>query len=211
MSKKHRNRESWDAAPSQPFVSVLKPTLQEPAWKAMSYGARCLYITLKSYFNGKNNGRLYLSVRRAADDLGAGTTSVERWFRELQDFGWIRSTEVGRLGLDGHGQATCWRLTELGFMGDQPTREYREWLPKKNPSPKRGVSVPKMGTDLPQNGDGCPRNGDGFGPNRPDNCPRNGDTYTSPYDRGGSSDPSEEAIKRAARGGISSRMKASQG
>ncbi len=43
---------------AQPFAQVLKPTLQEPGWKALPYGARCLYITLKSFFTGSNNGRL---------------------------------------------------------------------------------------------------------------------------------------------------------
>jgi len=131
---KNRSREGWDAAPSQPFVSVIKATLQEPAWKALPYGARCLYITLKTLFNGKNNGRIYLGVRKAAQELNASRSSTERWFHDLQDAGFIRPTQKAFLGVDGHASATYWRLTEVGFAGEQPTREYRQWQPKKTKS-----------------------------------------------------------------------------
>lgn len=130
---------------TQPFVSVLKSTLQEPAWKVLPYGARCLYITLKSFYVGSNNGRLYLSVRKAADELGASSNSAERWFRNLVDHGFIVRTAGGFLGAEGKGTATYWRLTELGCNGEQPTRDYKEWPNlKQNP-------VPKIATDCPQN------------------------------------------------------------
>jgi hypothetical protein len=128
---KRRSKEGWDAAPNQPFVSVLKPTLKEPAWRALSFGARCLYIQLKSLFTGKNNGKIYLSVRKAAEELNASRSSTERWFRELQDHGFIRPTQKAFLGLDGQATATYWRLTEVGCMGEQPTRDYLQWRPAK--------------------------------------------------------------------------------
>jgi hypothetical protein len=135
VSKKAK--QSWDAAPNQPFVAVLKPTLQEPAWRALSYGARCLYITLKSFFNGRNNGQIYLGVRKAAQELNASRSSTERWFRELQEHGFIRPTQKAFLGVEGHASATYWRLTELGCMGEQPTREFKEWRPERNKDPHR--------------------------------------------------------------------------
>ncbi len=123
---------------TSPFVQVLKSTLQEPAWLALPYGARCTYITLKSYFTGTNNGRLFLSVRKAAEDLGASPTSTERWFRDLIAHGFIVPTGGGFLGTEGKGTATYWCLTELGHNGEQPTRDYKDWpdLKNKSPSPK---------------------------------------------------------------------------
>ncbi|MFZ5674408.1 MAG: hypothetical protein ACOZAM_15740 [Pseudomonadota bacterium] len=169
MAKKNRTAESWGATPSEPFVSVLKPTLQEPAWKALPYGARCLYITLKSFFNGANNGRIYLGVRKAAKELGAAQSSTERWFRDLQDFGFIRPTQGAFLGMDGRASATYWRLTELGYMGERPTREYKEWQPVKNKTPHRKSvqTVPKIGTPRTENRDTCTENRDGLSENPP--------------------------------------------
>src|SRR5262249_31669189 len=48
-------------------------------------------------------------------------------FRELQYFGFIVMTEPGCLGVDGKGKAPHWRLTELGYMNDPPTRDFIRW------------------------------------------------------------------------------------
>lgn len=164
----------------QPFVQVLKPTLKEPAWKALSYGARCLYITLKSYYRGDNNGRLFLSVRKAAEELGASRSSTERWFRDLIQHGFIMPTRGGFLGGDGKGTATSWRLTELGFMGEQPTKDYKDWpnIKTRIPSRKSGQTITKIGTPRHENRDNCHENRDAFTPKPPDQCHENRDVST---------------------------------
>ncbi len=193
---------------TQPFVQVLKPTLQEPAWKALPYGARCLYITLKSFFTGSNNGRLYLSVRKAANELGASSTSTERWFQDLIKHGFIVPTAGGFLGAEGKGTATYWRLTELGFNGEQPTRDYKDWPDLKNrpPSQKKGRTVPKIGTPCPQNRDTCPQNRDGFDPITPADRPQNRDVSNLPCTEGkrtrstaNGTDPEQALVERVAR------------
>ena len=173
------NRKGRVKSAMQPFVQVLKPTLREPAWKALPYGTRCLYITLKSYYNGDNNGRIYLSVRKAAEELGASPTSTERWFYRLIQHGFIVPTGGGFLGSNGKG--TSWRLTEIGFMGEQPTKDYKDWPNIKNsiPSQKSGQSVPEIGTVRPKNRDGCTENRDGFTPESPYQCPKNRDVSTN--------------------------------
>ena len=114
-----------------PFVAVLKPTLKDPAWLDLTFGAWCLYIALKSRYTGANNGLFYLGVRKAAAELKASRSSTERWFKELQDHGFIKITTPPSLGLEGKGKATCWRLTEIGYMGQRPTRDFKEWAPEK--------------------------------------------------------------------------------
>jgi hypothetical protein len=86
-----------------PFVPLLKETLASPAWRAMSHGARNLYVALKLRYssNFHNNGRIYLSRRVAMKELGEGRanrTQVARWFRELQFYGFIVLIRPGRLG-----------------------------------------------------------------------------------------------------------------
>jgi hypothetical protein len=112
-----------------PFVPLLKDTLATPAWRAMSHGARSLYVALKARYNqqARNNGRLYLSQRKAAEEIGSDVHQVRHWFRELQHYGFIIRTAPGYLGVNGKGQAPRWRLTELGFMVEPPTRDFTRW------------------------------------------------------------------------------------
>ena len=125
---RRRGRSKGEAQPA--FVQVLKVTLKEPAWLDLSFGARCLYILLKSYYNGSsNNGRLYLSHRKAATELGCNKDSVPRWFSELETHGFIVKTKGSSLGSDGNAEAAHWRLTEIGCLGEPPTKDYRKWTP----------------------------------------------------------------------------------
>jgi hypothetical protein len=122
-------RRDRDKGRLEPFVPLLKETLASPAWRTMSHGARSLYVALKLRysFNFKNNGRIYLSQRHAVKELGSGFEEIANWFRELQHYGFIVLTEPGCLGLDGMGKSPHWRLTELGYMRDPPTRDFLKW------------------------------------------------------------------------------------
>src|SRR4051812_30028083 len=97
-----------------PFVPLLVGTLDAPAWRALSHGARSLYIALKRRYspNSHNNGRMFLSQRAAALEINSHHNEVARWFRELQHYGFIVCTSRGSLGVDGKGKAPHWRLTE---------------------------------------------------------------------------------------------------
>jgi hypothetical protein len=132
-----------------PFVPLLKETLASPAWRAMSHGARSLYIALKQRYssNFHNNGKLYLSHRDAAKEIGSGFEEIANWFRELQHYGFIVMTKPGCLGVNGHGLAPHWRLTEVGYMKDLPTRDFLKWDGKKfrrrsRPSRQSAILIP---------------------------------------------------------------------
>jgi hypothetical protein len=128
--KKHKNMFPH-------FVMVTNQVLDSPAWRAMSHGARSLYIVLKRRYspNGKNNGKIFLSEREAKKQLGSGFTEIVRWYRELQHYGFIEMMNAGCLGLDGKGKAPLWRLTEVGYMRgksspgmeDMPTMDFLKW------------------------------------------------------------------------------------
>src|SRR5438045_2271156 len=88
------------------FVPVFHGTLDSPAWRAMSHGARSLLISLKRrYFpNDHNNGRIFLSQRDAAEEIGSHHNQIARWFRELKHYGFIVETRAGCLGVKGRGR-----------------------------------------------------------------------------------------------------------
>jgi hypothetical protein len=102
------SRRKQDKGRLAPFVPLLKDTLSTPAWRAMSHGARSLYVALKLRYsqNFKNNGKLYLSQRNAAQELNSHHAQIGRWFRELQHFGFIVMMVPGHLGVESPALAT---------------------------------------------------------------------------------------------------------
>lgn len=128
-----------------PFVPLIKSTLETPAWRSLSHGARSLYVALKARYSSNlhNNGRIFLSQREAAKALGSHHDQIVRWFRELSHYGFIVQTKSGSLGVEGRGKAPHWRLTELGYMREAPSRDFDKWggrekfrLTGKTPPPK---------------------------------------------------------------------------
>ena len=74
MSRK-RDIKASGRIPGQ-WVGVRWEVLDSPAWKAMSPGARLLYICLlrRLSYNNFNNGKIFRSTRDAAEEIGASVT-----------------------------------------------------------------------------------------------------------------------------------------
>jgi hypothetical protein len=128
---KHEKHKHQERLP--PFVPLLLDTIDSPAWRALSHGAKSLYISLRRRFNIKvhNNGRIFLPYRKAQEELRSNTVQIARWFRELQHYGFIVLAQPGSLGVGGKGKAPHWRLTELGWNQNPPTRDFLRWDGRK--------------------------------------------------------------------------------
>jgi hypothetical protein len=107
------------------FIEVL----DAPAWRALSHGAKALYIALRRRYNATidNNGKIYLPQRTAQRELDSHRDQIARWFRELNHYGFIVLTSAGRLGVRGHGRAPRWQLTELPYNDDPATKNFLAW------------------------------------------------------------------------------------
>jgi len=125
---KHRNNSPHRTS-SSPFVKLMIEIIDAPAWRAMSHGAKSLYIALRRRYNAiiDNNGKIYLPQRVAQKELRSKRDQIARWFRELQHYGFIVMVSPGYLGLNGHGRAARWRLTELSCNKEQPTKNFLAW------------------------------------------------------------------------------------
>jgi hypothetical protein len=149
------------------FVPLFKETLDASAWRALSHGARSLYVALKRRHSDRlgNNGHVHLSLREAAEELNSHRDQIARWFRELQHFGFIAMTEAARLGVNGKGKAPHWRLTELSWNGNQPTRDFHRWNGVRFEDNSKTESRPgKQGhSGLESGAIGVPENGATFG------------------------------------------------
>jgi hypothetical protein len=122
--------------PDKFFVQVPNQWFQHPskAWLSLPQGAKSLWIIIRSYYNGINNGNIFLSVRHATKLLGCAKGSTESWFKELEAKGFIKRTKQGYLGLEGKGVAATWEMTHLGRGGERPTKDFLKWPENKTPS-----------------------------------------------------------------------------
>ena len=169
------------------FVQLHDYLLKTDAWAALKPGPRALYVELKRLFTGKNNGELYLSVRKAADALNVDKTTAGTFFAKLEAHGFIRVVRRGHLGVAGEGRATVWRLTEEACFGQPATKDFMKWVP---PSADQQIQKPVRITrtarpkkpDVAQDSDpDCPKDAD-VG-RQASNAPRpnNPDTSTSSH------------------------------
>jgi hypothetical protein len=108
--------------------------LNTPAYMGLSANARSLLEQLQMLENGKNNGSMFLSVRDAADLMGAGDVkTAQRAFGELIDHGFIRETQAASFHVKAgeyDRRARAWRLTWLPEPNRRgATFEFRDWSP----------------------------------------------------------------------------------
>jgi hypothetical protein len=170
------------------FVPLIKSTMKTAAWRAMSHGAKSLYVALKWRYNTNLQNAVYLSARFAGKELGSHKDYITRWHRELQHYGFTVMVTPGHLGVEGAGKAAHLRLTECWYKGQPPTRDFDRWdgtkfryQKKQNPPPSVKLRVshkqgaPKTesrptnrGHPVPQTGDSrVPQTGDTSHPSVP--------------------------------------------
>ena len=110
--------------------------MASPAWRSLSPVARCLYVELKLLYVGTNNGKLFLSVRMAAERINVSKTTAALAFKELEDRGFIRLSKPSSFNMKAiarRGDAACWLLTEYP-EGDRPgagSLDFMRWRPAK--------------------------------------------------------------------------------
>jgi hypothetical protein len=92
------------------FFKMHVYMMKTVAWRALSAGARAVYLQIASRYNGSNNGRLALSVRSAASECNLAKETASRAFRELTELGFIEETRRGGL-IRGVRISSEWRLT----------------------------------------------------------------------------------------------------
>ena len=114
------------------FTMMIRHTMEEPAWRALSTTAQALYPWLKLEWHGaksNNNGKVRLSVRQASGRMGVTPDTAARAFHDLLRKGFIVQTEQACLGVEGAAKSPAYEITELkmpGAIGDG-RKLYRDW------------------------------------------------------------------------------------
>ena len=115
------------------WTQMIRTTMEEPAWKALTTTAQALYPWVKLEWHGtdyNNNGKIRLSVRQAAARLGVRPATAALAFHDLQRKGFIFQTEAATLGVEGAAKSPAYEITELKMPGSDRMdgrKLYREW------------------------------------------------------------------------------------
>src|SRR4051794_16141018 len=78
-----------------PFVQLHYYLLDCEAWHRLSLCARAAYIEVARLYNGTNNGRLAMSVRRLAALIPCATDTASRALTELELAKFLDVTKTG--------------------------------------------------------------------------------------------------------------------
>ncbi|UVK57672.1 hypothetical protein DBIPINDM_008189 (plasmid) [Mesorhizobium sp. AR02] len=129
------------------FTKLIRHTMEEPAWRALSSTAQALYLWVKLEWRGpdaNNNGKIRLSVRQAAACMGVQPDTAAEGFRDLQRKGFLFQTEPACLGVEGAAKSPSYEITEIKMPGTDKQQDgrklYREWRPGRD-FPVQGSSA----------------------------------------------------------------------
>ncbi len=99
------------------------------AWRHLSGNGIKVLLALLRIYNGGNNGELFFSDRKGAEESGLSRNTVRRALVELMDKGFIVCTKPGSFK-HKQLQAATYRLTWLPWPGGNPaapTRDFEKW------------------------------------------------------------------------------------
>jgi hypothetical protein len=124
MPKRPRTNKRIDA----PHVRLYSWLLNSPAYLSLSCPARALLVEVTRLYNGRNNGQIGLSVRRASERCNVARGTAQRAFVELQDRGFIELVTKGAFSRKSP-HASEWRLTfnACDVTGELPSKKFMSW------------------------------------------------------------------------------------
>jgi hypothetical protein len=128
MSSKRRKTDKTGHSVSDQYAIMDYSFLRSNAVRQLSGPAIKVFLELRARFNGKNNGRITLSLDECRRLFSIGKRTAQRAFQELEAKGFVRLIVLGRW----YGRkASEWQLTMLPRDGCPPTHDWKMWKPEK--------------------------------------------------------------------------------
>ena len=125
-------RKNFKKGQGGSFTKLDEWFMSSEACGSLKPAPRALYLELKRLYNGKNNGRIFLSQMNASKKLNIGRDTVSRYFLELINRGFLFETSGHCLGSEGYGKAAHYALTELPLNEKPATKEFMRWKKTKS-------------------------------------------------------------------------------
>jgi hypothetical protein len=112
------------------YLALYRDLTSTPAWQSLNCYERAIYVHVAGLFNGANNGRIAVSVKKSAKILHMAPNTAAKVLAALVAKGFLVVTREGAFSLKpGVALATEYRLTEHPCNGEPATREFRDWRP----------------------------------------------------------------------------------
>ena len=124
--KKKVKRLSASGQYHKRFVLYDYALLQTIAFKYLSGGAFKLLTVIRMRFNGINNGEISMSVREGSQLINYSKETISKFFKELQDKGFIRVNQRGSFKFKKR-HASTWYLTMEEDKQGNKTRCFKHW------------------------------------------------------------------------------------
>jgi hypothetical protein len=112
-----------------------------PAWHDLTALERAIYADIAKLYDGANNGKIWYSVRTAADEFKVGKSTAWRAIQRLIEHGFLVQMKRGAFSLK-QKHATEWRLTEFpcDVTHDIASKDFMRW---KRPSEIQNAVSPQ--------------------------------------------------------------------
>ena len=124
MPKKRNRNGRKDAQ----HIRLYRYMTNSAAYLSLGCPARAILIEIAGVYDGYNNGRLGMSVRRLAERCHLAPGTVTKALRELQDRGFIECVTQGSFNRKVQ-HASEWRLTwwPCDVTGSLPEKPFMQW------------------------------------------------------------------------------------
>lgn len=158
MSSPWNKRRRGKKSGGPPFVQIFHWMMESAAWRDLGPVPQAVYLVLKRYYTGSNNGTIGLSCRQAADAIGVHYSTTSRAFKKLIDHGFIVEVSKGVVGRgSGYNRATEWLLEECrdDRNGAPPRKPFMQWSKDKSTvamTPTHVAKAQRNGKGLPPSG-----------------------------------------------------------
>ena len=125
LKRKHKNL-SASGQSHRRYVGYDYELLETEAFKHLGGGAFKLLTVLRKRFNGINNGDISMSVREGSQLINYSKESISKFFKELEDKGFIKVNQRGSFKYKKRHASTWYLTMEEDQQGNKP-RTFKHW------------------------------------------------------------------------------------
>ena len=135
------------------FIQLFRYVLDSPAYTSLSLSARAALVEVNLGYNGRNNGRIVLSVRNLAQRMNCHKNTAAHALQELVEKGFIEPRVKGAFSVKFR-RATEWRLNDrrCDATGKAQSQAFLKWAPAPAPSSNSEAKFKTRSQKLRPNG-----------------------------------------------------------
>lgn len=135
MGVKDRNPRYQPKADSMgAHARVYDQIAHSPAWSALNFTSRALYVQLRIKLKGSNDGDIDATITNLRHAGFRSPSTLSRALRELTTVGLIAKTRQGGIAAGGKKcslyrftDKETWEIAKAGVPQGPPSHEWRQW------------------------------------------------------------------------------------